>query len=1000
LGLALSLFALVGIHQASPALAASCSTTWTGGGGDGSWNNAANWTAGIPSASSDACITQDIATTTAIYGTAATAKSLTLGAGTTSTQTLVIEGNGCSGGASLTVGGSVSIAGDGQITLTSNNGQCGGTPAILVAAPISNGGVIDVENGSGGGRTIEGNLTNTGTVTQNGIGLSFDQAGTTFDNRGLLTLNGGQLTLPGAETFANDTGGSITTVNGGQMVLSAGGTFNQGAGTGGSNPALISSGNLNLSGTGASSFTLFGSSALTGNIGSAQSLTVEGDGCRSAATLTASGSFTNAGSLVLTSDNGQCGATAATLSMPGSTTVTSSGTLDLQTASGGNRVLHGNVVNTGTLTVEGVAIFDEAGTTLDNKGSMTVSGNVSLPAASTFNNDVGGSISTPGSGSISLTGGGTFEQGPGSAGSNPVLISSSNLTFNGTGAGSFVLFGSNALKGNVGSAQTVTIEADACRTAATLTPAGSFTNTGLLFLTSINGQCGGSAATLTMPGSATFTNAGTLDLQTGSGGNRVLHGNVVNTGTLTVEGAAIFDEAGTTLDNKGSMTISGSLSLPGASTFKNDVAGSITTPGSGGIALTGGGTFDQGPGSAGANSIYLIGSHLKLSGGGPASFLLDGANDIRGNVGSKQRITLRGDGCRSAANLTSTASFNGQCGAVGATISIPAAATLTDLGVIYAEVGSGGPRSVQGGKLSVGTRGTVQVDGGTVLTAPGGLMNFASGTLTGGSYQLIGTFQFPGADIVTDAANIQLQGSGAIQDQANNDGLRHLAAISATGSLGLFGGRNLATPGGLASDGAIGIGSSDTLSVAGPFTESSTSTITIVIAGNTLGSTMGQVTAGGALTIAGRGALLRATGFNATLGQVFNVLTGSSRSGQFSSIVGTSAGSGLSFLVSYPTGGVTFTAVRTRIGLNPNTGPGGTSVTVSGSGFFGGEMVTLSFLDTTTHQTTPLGTVAASANGRFTTSVTIPAGASVGADKVVAAGASSGIKVSSTFTVT
>jgi hypothetical protein len=66
----------------------------------------------------------------------------------------------------------------------------------------------------------------------------------------------------------------------------------------------------------------------------------------------------------------------------------------------------------------------------------------------------------------------------------------------------------------------------------------------------------------------------------------------------------------------------------------------------------------------------------------------------------------------------------------------------------------------------------------------GSLTNFSGGTLTGGTYNIAGTLQFPNASIVTNAANILLDGSNSrIVNQSGVDALTGLASVVAMGGL-------------------------------------------------------------------------------------------------------------------------------------------------------------------------------------------------------------------------
>ena len=89
----------------------------------------------------------------------------------------------------------------------------------------------------------------------------------------------------------------------------------------------------------------------------------------------------------------------------------------------------------------------------------------------------------------------------------------------------------------------------------------------------------------------------------------------------------------------------------------------------------------------------------------------------------------------------------------------------------------------------------------------------------------------------------------------------------------------------------------------------------------------------------------------------------------------------------------------TAVGVAPSSGPPGTGVTVTGSDFGAFERVRLSFVDSTTG-TSSLGTATTDEYGSFTKAVTIPAGATPGAQTVRAKGRVSGFSAAASFTVT
>ncbi len=105
-------------------------------------------------------------------------------------------------------------------------------------------------------------------------------------------------------------------------------------------------------------------------------------------------------------------------------------------------------------------------------------------------------------------------------------------------------------------------------------------------------------------------------------------------------------------------------------------------------------------------------------------------------------------------------------------------------GVINATLGN----LVIFGQVSTHNLATFNVGNGKyIVLADGTLANFGGTTLTGGTYRLNnGCLYFPGANIVTNLADIQLTGTGAcIQDESFNDALANFTVNGAAGRFAL-----------------------------------------------------------------------------------------------------------------------------------------------------------------------------------------------------------------------
>ncbi len=113
-------------------------------------------------------------------------KSLTIG-GTSGTQTLAV-GSSCSVNAVLTTTAGISNGAQGAITLTNGDG-CG--DSVTVIGPITNAGTITSEPAHGGARSLQGNLTNTGTLAIN-ANTAFNGTSTLLTNEGAIDVAEGE----------------------------------------------------------------------------------------------------------------------------------------------------------------------------------------------------------------------------------------------------------------------------------------------------------------------------------------------------------------------------------------------------------------------------------------------------------------------------------------------------------------------------------------------------------------------------------------------------------------------------------------------------------------------------------------------------------------------------------------------------------------------------------------------------------------------------------------
>jgi hypothetical protein len=325
--LALGLTGLTGL--AAPAMAAtSCSVTWTGDAGNGSWSTAGNWsTDKVPTASSNVCIptltTADATPPISINSLQlAEGASLIIGSGNFSVATSVSNQ-----GFIMMTGTALSAA---SITLSSLGNISAYGNSSITSPALSNAGNVTV--GTGGTLRLADNPLQ----LQNGI-----LNGGTWLDYGVLVVPSdiSQVTSEGTVLTVDGLGSAVETTSGGNALAAL---TSVGAGT---------------------AFSVVDDASLT----VAQGLTSQGVvnvGSGIGGSLTVDGTFTQA-------SGGSTGLEAGTLTAT-SISVQSGGTLD------GSGTVTGPVTNNGTVEPEGSL-------TITGTYSQTASGTLSEQFSSTLN---------------------------------------------------------------------------------------------------------------------------------------------------------------------------------------------------------------------------------------------------------------------------------------------------------------------------------------------------------------------------------------------------------------------------------------------------------------------------------------------------------------------------------------------------------------------------------------------------------------------------------------
>ncbi len=416
--------------------------------GGGSLNVPSGAVLRMNSVASGIAVTND--GTLVLTGSGSVSGAYTSGAG----STLRVEANSTIGGASQTFANGFT-----------NNGTlvqvCTGatftsaltvTSGALVNAP---GRLIDVQVGTGGGRTLTASLDNQGTLAV-GTAYTVNKSAATHANSGTINVTGGDFTVTnGSGTFTNT--GTIA-ITAGRTAVFNGGTFTHSSGTLSGGGLTFNSGaiaNLNAPWT-ASALTLSGSTLNqpTGVTTSATTLTASNSTLNGPGTITNSAAVTttlqtctvnaplvNDGTLVLAGtgnvNGGYTSGAGSTLRVEANSTVggssqtfatgfTNNGTLVLVCT--GSTFTSTLAVTSGALVNAAGRLIDvQAGTgggrtltaALDNQGTATVGTTLSLnKSAATHTNSgtinvTGGDLTIGNSGAGSFTNTGTITIGAG-----------------------------------------------------------------------------------------------------------------------------------------------------------------------------------------------------------------------------------------------------------------------------------------------------------------------------------------------------------------------------------------------------------------------------------------------------------------------------------------------------------------------------------------------------------------------------------------------------------
>jgi hypothetical protein len=747
-------------------------------------------------------------------------------------------------------GGTISLTG-GQLVITS--------PLTLNGQNIQGdgSGQINCSGPTGTCLTVlSGNL-----VQANGGGLVIALSGDTLNNGGILqAVNGGTLQLAGghwSQGATNVSGGTIQALDGSTVLLgytNPGDSGNAGSVTG-STLNTFKSGIIQAS----EGMVLDG---ITNN-GNINIVNVPGVSANNNFAVLAN-TITNVGTINLVSGNILLTET----STPGNTALTGGGTVNLDgygisgyTGNGAN----GTLTNVNNL-IQGAGSFSNI--TLYNQSVIdsNTSGQTLSITGSTVNN----------SGILEASNGGTLQLGGGHYSGGPTYVNGGTIQ---ALDGSTVLLGYTNAKdydsaGTITGSTLNTFGTGVIRASTGMVLDG-VTNNGILSV--VNTGTGSNSIVL----ANTITNVGTINLVSGNilltetstpGNTTLTGGGTVNLGGYGISGQTSNSPNGTltnvnnriqgagglsyiTLYNQSVGVINANTSGQTLSITGSTVNNSgILEASNGGTLQLGGGHYSGGPTYVNGGTIQALdGSTVLLGYTNPGDY--DSPGTITGstfntagsgviqaseyvvlngitNHGTLDVVTVPGVG-GGVAILENTINNTGTITTVGGNIQLSGAVSLTGGGTVNLN----GLQHITGDPLTnvdntiqttqgtgwvdaqLTNQGTVRAGAGANLSV-GNLTNYSGGTLTGGTYDAVGTLWIAGS-ISDNAATIILDGasSSIVYSYGAIDALASTFADNqAAGTFEILNGRNFTTAGAFSNEGTIDVGAGSTLTIGSAFT--------------------------------------------------------------------------------------------------------------------------------------------------------------------------------------
>jgi hypothetical protein len=795
-----------------------------------------------------------------------------------SSSTISGAGDVTFGGATIALAGTYSVTGTTTISkgtvnfdadnplpaLTFSGGTLGGTATLTLSGQLTwTGGMM-----TGGGHTVaNGNIAISGDNKKELRNRILDNAGTaTWTGNGALAMNTNSVwnNLAGAFFIAQN-GDTLGGGNPGQFGDS---TFNN-------------AGTLQMAGSGVATVQAFVNN--TGTIDAASGVLNLADGGLNSGTNTVEAGATlgfTGGNQALTAASGISGAgnvnfgsgmdsltgytsMAGAFSVTGTTSVLTGGTVsfDVDTTLATLTLLGGTLTGASDLTVSGVLTWRTgtmtgAGRTLVN-GDMLVNDPNKKELISRTLNTAGTTTWTAGDVNIVSDGvwnnlaGATLNMQSGSHFGTDSIFRAEG-TFNNAGLFTSAT-GSGTASGEIAFNNSGTVDV----VSGVLNLAGGGISTGT-FIAELGGtlEFGGGSHSLMSSSSVSGDGTVIFDSEAFNPLSIIVSGSYTVTGPTFVQGTnapVVAFDADTTL---------------GALNFQSG-----TLMGEGDITITG--RFDWTGGKLSGTGNTFANGGMNISGSDGKT--LDGR--ILNNAGT---ATWTGTGNLSGGN---DALFNNLAGAVFDAQS--EAAVLTG-NILFINAGTF-QKSAGSGTTSINVlfsnTGTVDVESGTLKFA-GTFTNFDSTALvlSDGIYHIKGTLEFNNAKIVTNEANIVLDGSFArILNLSGANALANFANNLDGASFTLLNGATVTTPGDFNNLGTLVLGPGSLFKVTGDYTQTSGATLEVQLGGTPASGKFGQLAVTGTAALDGTLTVNLVSGYSGVPGDRFAIMTFARLVGSFAS---------------------------------------------------------------------------------------------------------------------